>query len=149
MMFVACARTLPSFFVLITSSNHHSFAGYAICATVAVGASLTAVMNPAVSTGLFVAGKEGRTHPVASCHMFFLTISIDIARHTAHASEGLWARWLLPLLGSLLAASLFLLTCPDAETVLLPPTSTTTTGGPVVASEQELAYARNVARWVG
>lgn len=37
---------------------HDSFAGYAICAVVAAGASLTAVMNPAVSTGLFVAGER-------------------------------------------------------------------------------------------
>jgi len=76
-------------------------------------------MNPAVSTGLVVA---------------------------AGASDGLWVRWLLPLLGSLLASSFFLLTCPEAEKTLLVEAAAAA-GAPVV-SEAERAYARNVGRWV-
>lgn len=63
--------------------------------------------------------------------------------HIAEASEGLWARWLLPLVGALLASSFFHLTCPTAEETL-----TVVPGGGAAVSEQERAYTQNVGRSV-
>ena len=47
--------------VLARTQQPNSFAGVAICATLAAAAAVGAVMNPAVSTGLYVAGtgEEG------------------------------------------------------------------------------------------
>ncbi len=62
----------------------NSFAGAAICSTLAAAvAAGGAVMNPAVSTGLFVA---------------------------TGTNDGLWVRWLLPLVGAFVAVGFFLMT---------------------------------------
>lgn len=71
---------------------------------------------------------------------------------TADASEGLWVRWLLPLIGALISSSLFHLTCPTAEeTLLVVPggeaaAAAATAGGSAAVSEQERAYTQNVGR---
>ena len=80
--------------VLARTQQPNSFAGAAICATLAAAVAVGAVMNPAVSTGLYVvgtgeegAGEEG-------------------------GEEGLWIRWVLPMVGALVATCLFYLTNP-------------------------------------
>lgn len=70
----------------------NAYAGVAICATLVTGASLGAVMNPAVSAGLYVAARhkdEGE------------------GGGQGEGEAGLWVRWMLPMAGGLIAACAF------------------------------------------